>query len=154
MSKEVNEINLHDILVRYVDKIIPGNAYKAEFTKRLEESIIKKIVDDNIEKIREEQNKIQLENEKIFKRKILLQKVDNAKEVAIVAIVIGFFVGLLVNQFTEIIAWGKLQMGEEAWKITCFCIIGILIVIVLLYKLWYTDKVSDIIKEGEDKNDK
>lgn len=136
---------LHDILVDYIDTVEPESKHKDKIIERLEDDITDEVVSEQIEEI-------YIREKKAFKKTILREKIKNAKEVAIVAIVIGFFVGLLVNQFTEIIAWGKSQVGEYSLIVTGLCIIGIWLVIQWLYKHWFVDKISDMLEEGEDKN--
>lgn len=137
---------LHQTLKDYLNITEPNTKYKDIIIKRLEDEITREIINENIEEI-------QIREKEAFKKKILKEKLQNAKEVAFTAIVIGFFVGLLVNQFTDIITWGKLNAGKSAHIVTGFCIIGILGIIYFLYKCWFVDKISNILNEDKDKND-
>ena len=137
---------LHQTLKDYLNITEPNTKYKDIIIKRLEDEITREIINENIEEI-------QIREKEAFKKKILKEKLQNAKEVAFTAIVIGFFVGLLVSQFTDIITWGKLNAGESAHIVTGFCIIGILGIIYFLYKCWFVDKISNILNEDKDKND-
>ena len=131
-----NSINIHhNTLKKYKDIII----------KRLEDEITREIINENIEEI-------QIREKQAFKKTILKEKIQNAKEVAIIAIIVGFLVGLLVNQITEIIAWGKSQMGENTGIFTGLCSITILLLIFAAYKYWFVDKMSNILNEDKDKN--
>lgn len=137
---------LHQTLMDYLDITEPDTKHKDIIVKHLENDITREIINENIEEI-------QIREKQAFKKTILKEKLQSAKEVAIIAIIVGFFVGLLVNQFTDIITWGKLNAGESAHIVTGFCIIGILGIIYFLYKCWFVDKISNILNEDKDKND-
>lgn len=137
---------LHQTLMAYLNITEPDTKHKDIIVKHLENDITREIINENIEEI-------QIREKQAFKKIILKEKLQNAKEVAFTAIVIGFFVGLLVNQFTDIITWGKLNAGQSAYFVTGFCIIGILGIIYFLYKCWFVDKISNILNEDKDKKD-
>ena len=136
---------LHQTLMDYLDITEPDTKHKDIIVKHLENDITREIINENIEEI-------QIREKQAFKETILKEKLQSAKEVAIIAIIVGFFVGLLVNQITEIIAWGKSQMGEFAGVFTGISSIVILLLIFAAYKYWFVDKISNILNEDKDKN--
>ena len=115
---------LHQTLMDYLDITEPDTKHKDIIVKHLENDITREIINENIEEI-------QIREKQAFKKTILKEKLQSAKEVAIIAIIVGFFVGLLVNQITEIIAW---------------------LLIFAAYKYWFVDKISNILNEDKDKN--
>lgn len=136
---------LHQTLMDYLDITEPDTKHKDIIVKHLENDITREIINENIEEI-------QIREKQAFKKTILKEKLQSAKEVAIIAIIVGFFVGLLVNQITEIIAWEKSQVGEFAGVFTGISSIVILLLIFAAYKYWFVDKISNILNEDKDKS--
>lgn len=96
---------LHQTLKDYLNITEPNTKYKDIIIKRLEDEITREIINENIEEI-------QIREKEAFKKKILKEKLQNAKEVAFTAIVIGFFVGLLVKSIYRYYNMGKIKCGR------------------------------------------
>lgn len=71
-----------------------------------------------------------------------MKKIDEAKNVLTVAVLVGFLVGLCVNQVTEVIFYLKGNSFHGGW--TVIAVIVIIVVLIAVFQFLYVDKIKDV----------
>lgn len=141
--------SLRRILNKYLDVKDPNNEYRDIIIKEYEEKIKKEILDNEIDLLRQKQYEIQKKIEDEAKKAKLNERINYTEEVIFSAIIMAFFIGLFVNQTTEIIDEYKIQFEVSNIAI----IIVLLIINCIVYKMYCSNKVNKLIKDFLNKND-
>lgn len=136
---------LNKVLKIYVEQKYPEEPEDVELVKMLKKTISEKIVNEHIDQIQNEQAKIQAKAEREMQNKKLMGKIKEAKDIAVFAIGIGFLIGLLVNQLTEVAWFFKGNGFNPTW--TALCIAALVGVICMVYKILYLDKIGDLLNK-------
>ena len=135
--KEEDEITLEELIDIFVEDDVEENgSSKMKSDTRLKEGVKKQIVEKEIENIKEQahnQQKEEERNENFRKMKVLIFE----------TLSVGFVVGLLVNQATELIANWKGIKNIELY--TWFWIFGLIIVLMVLVVGMYLNKIDEFI---------
>ena len=118
---------LDKILISYLMKEFPENDNHELFARMFKKEISDLIIKEHIKTIQEEQEKKRAELALIKKNEKLKEKLNEARDILVVAVVIGLLVGLLANQGTEIVYYMKGNGFNFLETLGCMVIIIILI---------------------------
>lgn len=150
---------LHKIVKTYVqtsinDNSMNTNGLEAEQIKnllveKLEHDIREEILKEETSVLESEQKKIQSKLEAEFANIRLKEKIEDANEIAFIAVFTGFVIGLLVNQTTDLVSSLKstLSMNSYQVSITFVFILVLFAVGYVCYKHVFLDKIAKIIQE-------
>lgn len=134
---------LNQLLTDYFKETNPGSLYNERLVEMFRKEICEEILDEHIDEIQREQSRIQnkWECEKI--ENDIKRKREEAKDIALVAVVIGFFIGFLVNQVTEVAFFLKGSGFNVSWTIVC-SIVAISCIVISYQKL-YIHKILNAV---------
>jgi len=96
-----------------------------------------------------ENRRIVVESEKIIKERQKSRQVSKVKLLLIEGIILGFVVGLIVNQFTEFIGFLKGQSNSTNVSATLWVIFGLLIFAIIFVFVLYLNKVEEYFYKKE-----
>ena len=145
---------LNQIIKEYVDRAAPTDDFlKGKLVEKLEKDIRQEILKDEISLIEEQQKKVCNEIEMEFAKKRLQEKIEEADEIAFMAMFAGFIIGLLVNQITDLVSLIKNTLEMNSFQIT----LTVLVIFILsgiawfCYRRIFIKKISKIISEKHQK---
>ena len=126
--------------------------YKAEYVKATKEKLYDRIYEEIKSEVREEAIK---EAEKVINKRAELKKIDEFKKLMIEGFFAAIFVGLFVNQCTDIIGFFKGNVSLVSVWPTVFIAAGFLLLCIIIFGgLFVVELIKTIKKEYSDASDR
>lgn len=147
MEKQ-GRITLEQVIKGYLEK--EANGQNEKINTYLQDKISKDINEEVIEVYSKqiiEQVSKQIEQEEHIK------KITQLKVMVLETLLLGIFVGLLVNQFTDGISYTKGTPGINTSGTIIWCVI-LLVIIILLGCVMYWNKLEEVIFNKSNRNDR
>lgn len=117
---------------------------KLHIEDTLRKQIISEVTEEKIAEI------VATADEQI-KKAARIKKIKEIKDLVMSGFIIAFFVGLLVNQVTEIATFLKESYGFSSIRYTVFLSIVLASICVLLYAISFIKNALELINENEQK---
>lgn len=140
---------LDDVLDNYIKRKVPEleleeDVDQQEFVNLVKEGLRKQIYDEITIEVRD---KALQEADEIIEEKANAYKINEYKKLAIEGFVLAFFVGLFVNQVTEIIGFYKGRLAVESITSTIYVSLVLLGVSILVFIYRFLKNLVDMWKE-------
>jgi hypothetical protein len=148
----MNKNNLLDKIIEfYLENKMNDAENNLELKEMFKKDISDRVIADHKEELIRateiEQNRVYEECENKRKKNILIDKIKEAKEIVFVAIVLGFFVGIVVNQVTEVILY--LKGNSYNFFFTCGWTGAAIIAIWASCKFLYRDNIERLFSKDD-----
>lgn len=137
---------LHDTLAKYIEGKDGDPEIKKWALKTLEKEITDEIVNQKANEILQEVNEKKQEMLKVERQAEIARKIKEAGRAFWAVVVLGLMVGLLGNQFTEMISKSK-EFFDSFWSVTLPCIIVFGLTVYMIFKHEYLGPAGEMIEK-------
>lgn len=148
---------LHTVIENYIasksEKILQQEASdneKEEYTN----AVISKLEDRVYDEVnRDVRDKALAEAEKIIEKRSELRKIEELKKLTVEGLIVAFFVGLLVNQVTDMITFFKGTVTPSNFYVTIIIIFVLLFICISLTLGMLISQLLTLVRKDTHEND-
>ena len=148
---------LHTVIENYIasksEKILQQEASdneKEEYTN----AVISKLEDRVYDEVkRDVRDKALAEAEKIIEKRSELRKIEELKKLTVEGLIVAFFVGLLVNQVTDMITFFKGTVTSSNFYVTIIIIFVLLFICISLTLGMLISQLLTLVRKDTHEND-
>lgn len=119
--------------------------YKSQYVEATKQRLYDTIYDEVKAEVRDEALK---EAEDIINKKAGLKRIDEFKKLMFDGFIVAVFVGLLVNQITDMIGFAKGSVSLSSIWPTVFITMGFLLICIVIFICLFATELYRLLKKG------